>query len=124
MVGTGNTIEVPLVKALDVTEWTQGTLIVRVHSAVISSASSKIEVLLKTTAPTPEDPALDFLEVPASAVATATVDTTVAGNDPCIVVAQLSSGFGSMLQVSIRATQATSSTTLTAVLSAFLVVRV
>jgi hypothetical protein len=123
MVGSGQTLEVPIIKALDVTEWIQGTLIVRVHSATITTAGSTIDVLLKNTAPTPEDPSLDFLVVPTSAVATATVNTTVAGNDPCIVVAQLSSGFANMLQVSVLGTQATSSTTITASLSAFLVMR-
>jgi hypothetical protein len=117
------TMEVPLIKAIDVTEWTQGTLIVRVHSATIATAGSKLDVMLKTTAPTPEDPALDFLVVPASAVASATIDQTVANNDPCVVVAQLSSGFGNMLQLSIQASQVTSSTTMTAALSAMLVMR-
>jgi hypothetical protein len=123
MVGS-TSLEVPLIKAIDVTEWTQGTLIVRVHSATISAAASTIDVLLKTTAPTPEDPATDYLVVPASAVATASITQTVSNNDPCIVVAQLSTGFGNMLQLSVQATQATSSSTLTAVLSAMLVVRV
>lgn len=108
-VGNALSVEIPMVKAIDVTEWTSGQLIIRVHSGTnVTGATGNAQVLLKVTAPTEEDPAVDFVDP--TAVATATINNTVSSAKPTIVRATLSAGFGGMLQCSVKGTGQTSQT--------------
>jgi hypothetical protein len=63
-----------LVAWLDVEGWTSGSLAVRVH-AIDMHANHQISVIVRTTAPTVEDPTVDFVST--SALAQAVVDTSV-----------------------------------------------
>ena len=115
------TIPVPIVKAVDVSQYTQATLEVRVHSMTISGGSAYIRVKLYTTAPSAEDPGRDF--VYGSAVAT-TSNLSSSNTAPTLLVAQVSSGFGGMLAVAVEGEQPGSPVvSLTADLSAQLVVK-
>jgi hypothetical protein len=81
-------------QAIDVSQYTAGVLVVRVHSGTVAGTAS-VAIAAKITQPTPEDPARDF--VVAAAVATATVATGVA---PTVARVSLGTDFGSMLQIS------------------------
>jgi len=96
-----STIETILVKAVDVTQFTSGTLLLRAHSYSITG-SATFTVQLKTTAPSIEDPSKDFV-INSSLVASATLSSTTAAA-PTLIKGDLSSNFGSMLQVSVLIT--------------------
>ena len=51
---------VTVLKAVDVTPYTEGVLLVRVHAADIAGSSS-MQVRARTTAPSTEDPSVDFV---------------------------------------------------------------
>jgi hypothetical protein len=94
--GTGDATVIA-VKAVAVTGFREGTLLVRVHSSSFGG-SSKIDVIAKTTAPSSEEPSLDFVN--ATAVATATVNSS-SGTAGTLVKAALSDDFGAYLQISV-----------------------
>lgn len=84
-----------MVKAIDVSQYTSGVLVVRAHSGTVSGTAS-CAITARITGPTAEDPARDF--VVAAAVATATVSATV--SSPTVTRTSLGAEFGSMLQIS------------------------
>lgn len=88
------------VKAVDVTNWREGTLLVRVHeSGVASSSTLKVEAYI--TAPSQEEPSVDF--VGTTAKATCTLDSSSSAGD--LEVAALSDDFGAYLQINVVGTQ-------------------
>ena len=87
-------------KAVPVVNWTQGSLLARVHDASFTG-SSKIEVIAKTTAPSAEEPSVDFIATGA-AVATATIDSGNTAGD--VEKAALGADFGAFLQITIVGT--------------------
>jgi hypothetical protein len=109
------TTTTPVVKAVDVSHYTEGALIVRVHGGTIDAGS--IAVRARTTAPSPEDPAVDFVST--SNVAVVTLSTGLGSGD--LGVGALSANFGGFLRVDVVGTY--SSGTLSATLSAELVVK-
>lgn len=116
----GRGVELMLVKAVDVSQYTRGTLEVRVHSRSISGPGAQICVLAYTTAPTAEDPTVDFLDI-SSPVASVVIDGAEAHTPPVLVTAALSPGFGGMLAIVVRGQQPRVPVdTLVAELSAFL----
>lgn len=112
------TLEVVMVRAANVVAWADATLLVRVHGLTVPSGA-KLELVAKAIAPSPDAPAIDFLAV--DPVATVLLDSTVSA--PALRSAALSAGFGSHVQLVLRATQATSPATFTAEISADLVLR-
>ena len=110
--GTGEAV---LIKAVPVAGYTEGALLVRVHSGSFGAGSS-IALVAQTTAPSREDPAVDFLNT--TPVCTATVNTSTAGT---LVKATLASGFGGFLQIKVVGTLSTGPCT--AVISAELSVK-
>lgn len=109
-----DTMTVPVVKAVDVSHYTEGSLIVRVHGGTIDAGS--IAVRARTTAPSPEDPSVDFVSTSNAAIVTL---TTASSGD--LGTGALSSDFGGFLRVDVVGTYV--SGTLTATLSAELVVK-
>src|SRR5690606_13480434 len=115
-------VEILLIKAVDVSQYTSGTLEVRVHSKDISGPGACISILAYTTAPTAEDPSVDFVDW-SSPVAVIVVDH--ADDDaPSLLTTALWPRFGGMLAIVIRGTQAPKPVArLTAELSAFLTLK-
>jgi hypothetical protein len=119
-VARGEILTTPLIKAIDVSQYTEGTLLVRVHSRTDIRGDATFKVMLAMTSPTAEDPATDFLRTTPVVEATVNWATEV----PSLLVEQLAPGFGAQLAVFVRATQAASGTqTIQAELSAELVLK-
>ena len=102
-------------KDIDVSQYTEAALLVRLHSGQIGSGGNpkaKIEVMLVAVGNTPEDPGQDFVDL--TPLATATFeDTTVQGQEPPqFVVADVTSPakMGSTVAVLVQGTQATGAT--------------
>lgn len=98
-------VELMLVKAVDASQWTSGTLEVRVHDRTISGPGAAICVLAYTTAPTAEDPAVDFVDT-SSPVASVAIDDSDQRTPPVLATAALTPGFGGMLAIVVRGRQA------------------
>jgi len=108
-----------LVKALDVTAYTEATLLVRVHEVDIG-ASRELDIEVYHTSPSPDDPSIDF--VGDDTIAVATIDGTSEGD---LVEAVTDVPLGSHLRIVAKATNPVSpgGSTLNATLSAELVLR-
>lgn len=107
-----STIEVPVVRALDIADAKALELLVRVHSVTIGSGAS---LLIKAYAIslTSEEPDTDFLNSTALATVTLSSSTTA----PSLSLAALTTPFGHMVRITVSGTQAGSSQTITATLS-------
>ncbi len=117
-VGANGSETVVVERAVDVREYGDAVLQVKVHSLTVGTGA-KIEVSVTTISPASEDPEQDFLA--ASAAATATVDaSSTAGT---LVVVGVGSDFGAFLQVAVTGTQPGATTNVRAQLSAELVLR-
>ena len=101
----GRCVEVMLIKAVDASQWTSGTLEVRVHDRSISGPGAAICVLAYTTAPTAEDPAVDFVDT-SRPVASVAIDDSDERSPPALATATLTPGFGGMLAIVVRGQQA------------------
>jgi len=112
----GSTEAVVAVKTVDVSAYREATITVRAHTRDIVNASSKIEIIAYMTAPTGEDPAVDF--VSGTALTTATITS---GSTSVLSTANLST-FGGYLRVVVLGTRVTSGNC-SADLSADLVVK-
>lgn len=99
----GTSLEVVLVDVVDVGEFTEGTLIVRIHSNSSITGAAQLDVLLRCTAPSVEDPGVSFVDT-STALATASVTETTLTNKINVVRAQLSA-VGGLVRVSIKASQ-------------------
>jgi hypothetical protein len=114
----GNTLtqDVPLMRAVDVTDAKDITLAVRVHSRTFSGGGS-IQVIARAISLTSEEPDVDFLSA-GSDLATITLNTAA----PTLHLASLSTPFGQMVRVLVVGTGATAAT-ITATISIDLIVR-
>ena len=117
LVGNGSQTII-ITKAIDVSQYTSGTLEVRLHSNGTASGAH-IFVEAYTTAPTPEDPTENFV---VSGTPVASVDITTQ-SAPLLIVDALDANFGGMLMIAVRATQPGSPVACTAELSAVLTVK-
>lgn len=109
------------VKAVDVSQYTEGVVLVRVHANDISAGTGTIDVMARMTAPSSDEPDTDFVRDGSSEEkAKATVDENSAAGD--LEVGALSSDFGSFLRIDLDGTMGTSGT-VKATLSADLVVK-
>jgi hypothetical protein len=106
-------VEVVLVKALDVTAYRSGTLLVRLHAATWGAGSPTAAVKALMTAPSVDDPSRDFVD--GSAKATCTLSSAAAGD---LVKDDLDAGFGSHLRIVLDVTQGSPADTLVFTISA------
>ena len=102
----GRHVDIMLVKAVDVSQYTRGVLEVRVHGKDISGPGACIGVLAYTTAPTGEDPSVDFIDW-SSPVAAVLVDDSDSHPPPILLTSPLWPGFGGMLAIVVRGSQPT-----------------
>ena len=118
-VTTSGSLDVPLVRAIDVTDAKSIDLVVRVHALTVSSTAS-ITVRTRSISLTSEEPDVDFTN--STELGTITLDAATAAA-PVLLLTSLSGPFGHMIRILVRGTQAASTVTLTATLSIDLVVR-
>lgn len=120
--GSGtNTLSIPVAERLEVTPWTEGALVVRVHSINIYDPNDSIELVVSPDGSTEEDPSVLFI---GTAVATRTL--TNSDLAPSFLLTSLTVPFGSMVRVDVRANRSSASTStasLLAKLSAELVLK-
>jgi len=111
-------VELVLAKAIDVEQYTEATLLVRVHALEIDRRA-RIEVIAKATAPSDEDPEVDFV---GATVVIATIDEAVTA--PALVKATFWADPGERVTISVRGSQTgTAPASCNAELSAELVVK-
>lgn len=111
-------VEFVIAKAIDVEQYTEGTLLVRVHAHDIDRGA-KIEVIARATAPSSEDPELDFV---GETVVIVTVDATVRA--PELVKASFWADPGERVTITVKGSQlSTAPVSCNAELSAELVVK-
>jgi hypothetical protein len=115
--GPGEALEWVMARAAEV-EYGDATLLVRVHEATVEN-QSRVVVQVRTTAPTCEDPATDF--VSSKILASATVDASV--DAKALLADSLTGDLGGYVQVNVRGERNGASDTVFAVLSAELIVR-
>jgi hypothetical protein len=101
-IGTSTNESVVAVKAVDVQDWREGTLLVRVHQKDVITGGGKIEVLAYTTSPSSDAPEQDFVSASARATITITSGTSVV---PELLTAGLGQNFGSQLRIVVKGTK-------------------
>lgn len=101
-VQSGQTQDVPLVRAIDVTNAKALELIVRVHSRTITAG--QVDVIAQAVSLTAEEPDTDF--VYGTALGTITLNTAA----PVLHLANLTAPFGHMVRIILRATGGASAT--------------
>ena len=118
-VAAGNTLDVPLVRALEVTDAKAIEVMVRVHALTVSSTAS-ISVRCRAVSLTSEEPNVDFTNT--TELGTITIDNTVTA--PALLLASLTGPWGNMIRIFVRGSQpGGAAVTLTATLSIDLVLR-
>lgn len=117
---TTGTLDVPLIRAIDVTDAKSIDVVVRVHAATGLSATATIAVHARAISLTSEEPDADFTNT--TELGTTTLDNTL-GSAPALKVTSLTGPWGHMIRLFVRGTQPASPVTLNATLSIDLVVR-
>lgn len=115
--GSGN-IEIPVVRALDVTDAKSIDVLVRVHSATMGTNTS-VEVIVYPISLTGEEPDADFV---ASAVATVSI-AAASVSAPKLYLGTASTPFGNMIRVTVKGIQPATPAAISITLSIDLVVR-
>lgn len=100
---TASTIEIPIVRAVDVTDARDLTLQVRVHSRTITAGS--IQVIARAISLTEEEPNTDFLSA-GTDLAIITLGTAA----PILHLATMATPFGAMVRIIVKGTGAAAST--------------
>lgn len=101
-VTSGQTQDIPLVRAIECTDAKAIDLVVRVHSRTITAGS--VDVIAQAISLTSEEPDTDF--VYGTALATITLNTAA----PVLHLATITPPFGHMIRVILRATGGASAT--------------
>jgi len=115
----GTMAEVPIAPNIDVSQYTDCQLLLRIHALSIANPGSTIALRARRVAPTEEDPAQFFRD-------TSTAWTVTAGtNDlaPRILSVNVGPNAGGWISIFLVVTQGSAGTTLTATLSAELVLK-
>jgi len=122
-------LEVTAAKAIDMTTYTEGLLEVRYHptdpvlSSLFSNTNQSIDVRVRSEAPSPDDPGLEFVGLSDLAIVTlSTSNTYFNPGNPALFTAPILIPSGTpntppALRVIVRGTQGTSVATLRAILS-------
>lgn len=118
-VAASSTLDVPLVRAIDVSDAKALDVVVRVHALTVSSTAT-ITIHSRAVSLTSEEPDVDFTNTTELGTLTLNTSTPTA---PCLVLGSLTAPFGHMIRMFVRGTQPGSTVTLTATLSIDLVVR-
>lgn len=122
-VATSVAVEVPLLRAMDISDAKSIELMVRVHSVSIGAGAS-LAVKAYAISLTSEEPDTDFLSPSAtSPTALATVTLNSSTTAPSLQLAALSTPYGHMMRVTVTGTQAGSTQTISAALSIDVLVR-
>ena len=97
---------VTIAKALDVTPYTEGRILVRVHGVDVGTGSD-LTLYAYMAAPSNEEPNTDFVfdDQTSDAIAVATVSASAATAD--LVVANFDANFGSHVRLVLTATKGT-----------------
>lgn len=119
---SGGSIEVPIIKALDVSQYTEGTILVRCHSKTMSVSGSTVDVNAYVTAPSAEDPATEFVHN-AGSTPRGTVQILAADSAPLMKIGSMTANFGGMLRITVKGTQGSGTGTFTVDLSAELALK-
>jgi hypothetical protein len=106
--------EIPLAQNIDVSQYRECTLLLRVHALTLSNAASTIAIRARRVAPSEEDPAVFFRDQSTSWTATA-VNNTTPGT---LIGATVGPNTGGWLSFFLVVNQGSAGTTLTATLSA------
>lgn len=98
-------------KAIDVSAYREATIIARLHAVSILGAGSAPTIKINTypEAPTPEDPANDFILT--SSPTTITFSLTTASTAPQVQLATMNTPFGGWLRVEVQPTQSSTQAT-------------
>lgn len=114
------TLDVPLVRAIDVSDAKTIDVVVRVHALSGASATATIAIHTRAISLTNEEPDVDFTN--STELGTVTLNNLTPAA-PCLALGSLTGPFGHMIRMFVRGTQPASTVTLTATLSIDLVVR-
>lgn len=117
--GSGQ-LDVPLIRALDVSDAKAIDVVVRIHAANFGTGST-IAVIAQAVSLTSEEPNVDFIF--SAAVGTLTITKAIADTAPTLHLGSLTPPWGHMIRIYLKGTQPASPVTLTATLSIDLVVR-
>lgn len=117
-VSASNYLEIPLVRAIEVSDAKAIDVVVRVHALTVSSTAT-ITIRTRAVSLTSEEPDVDFTN--STELGTVTLDTTVTA--PALVLGSLTAPWGHMIRMVVRGTQPGAAVTLTATLSIDLVLR-
>lgn len=117
-VSASNYLEIPLVRAIEVSDAKAIDVVARVHALTVSSTAT-ITIRTRAISLTSEEPDVNFTN--STELGTVTLDTSVTA--PALVLGSLTAPWGHMIQMFIRGTQPASPVTLTATLSIDLVLR-
>lgn len=108
----GATVPILVAPNIDVTRWSHGDLLVRVHSSTITG-SATLTVALVRSLPSPQDPSRKFEQ---SSLASKTIDANTAAA-PTLLLSALTEPLGSFASLYIVAHQPTPATSLSATIS-------
>ena len=97
----GTSTEFVVFEALDVSDYTEGTLLVRVHSGTNLGGSSTLFVNMNVYAPSPDDPSND----PSFSKFISRVSLDSSTPVPGLVSASLGANFGEVVRVSVTGTR-------------------
>jgi hypothetical protein len=97
--------EVVMVRAVDIRDFRELTVLLRVHARTIDSGCT-ISLLVLALSQTPENPGVDFLDSSTS-IATATI---IAGTTSTLVVKPVTTTFGGLARVVVKGARAASGT--------------
>lgn len=95
--------EVVIVRAIDIRQFRELTVLVRVHARTINLGAS-VAVLVQALSQTPEAPGVDFVDS-GSAIATASV---FIGSAPGLIASAVTASFGGLARVVVKGTRASS----------------
>lgn len=113
-------LSVKVAERIDVRRWTEGALLVRVHSFTLGDVDDSIDVAVSPEGFTYEDPTANFT---ASVVATQPLDRTLT-TTPAFMLQALTVPYGAMVRVDVVANRISNTTaTLNAKLSLGLVMK-
>lgn len=119
-VGDNDTMDIPLVRGIDVSSAKAIDVVVRIHAATVASGGT-ITIHSRAISLTNEQPDVDFTN--STELGTLTINNTVATAAPTLLLGTLTAPFGHMIHMFVRGTQPASAVTLTATLSIDLVLR-
>jgi len=112
----GGTVELPIAQNIDVSQYRECTLLVRLHALSLANAGSSIAIRARRVAPTEEDPAVFFRDQSISW--TVTAGQADVASTPKLLNVTVGPNTGGWISLFLVVTQGSAGTTLTATLSA------